>query len=108
MEFISGGFYKATIHRVVQPPEDQRGYTRLGIFYFANPNNDMVLETVAGSPVLEKLGVRRSFINDKAPTAGEWLKGRIAAYGKTQLKKSQQQDNVEEEILNGAVVRHYN
>ncbi|KZT08200.1 Clavaminate synthase-like protein [Laetiporus sulphureus 93-53] len=29
MEFLSGGFYKPTIHRVVQPPEDQRGRTRL-------------------------------------------------------------------------------
>ncbi|KAI0689337.1 hypothetical protein BC835DRAFT_1308410 [Cytidiella melzeri] len=107
MEFISGGFYKATIHRVIQPPEDQRGYTRLGVFYFTNPDNDMVLETVAGSPVLERIGVRRSFISDKAPTAGTWLKGRIAAYGKSQLTKSQK-EGVEEEILNGAVVRHYN
>ena len=107
MEFISGGFYKATIHRVIQPPEDQRGYTRLGVFYFCNPDNDVVLETVTGSPVLERLGVKHSFIDDKAPTAGIWLKGRIAAYGKTQLQQSKQ-DGVEEELLNGAVVRHYN
>ncbi len=107
MEFISGGFYKATIHRVVQPPEDQRGYTRLGVFYFCNPDNDVVLETVADSPVLEKLGIKRNFIDGKAPTAGTWLKGRIAAYGKSQLKQSEQ-NGVEEEVLNGAIVKHYN
>ncbi|KAI0089616.1 hypothetical protein BDY19DRAFT_993195 [Irpex rosettiformis] len=107
MEFISGGFYKATIHRVIQPPEDQRGYTRLGVFYFCNPDNDVVLETVSGSSVLERLGIKRSFIDDDTPTAGTWLRGRIAAYGKTQLSQGQQK-GVEEEVLNGAVVRHYN
>jgi len=32
MEFLTGGAYKATIHRVIQPPEDQRDRARLGVF----------------------------------------------------------------------------
>ena len=40
MEFLSGGYYKATIHRVVQPPVDQRGYERLGVFYFCKADDD--------------------------------------------------------------------
>ena len=42
MEFLSGGHYRATIHRVVQPPPDQRGHTRLGAFYFAIPDDAVV------------------------------------------------------------------
>jgi len=32
MEFLTGGAYKATIRRVVQPPEEQRDRARLGVF----------------------------------------------------------------------------
>ncbi|KAG1872948.1 hypothetical protein DFJ58DRAFT_406759 [Suillus subalutaceus] len=28
LNFLTGGYYKGTIHRVVKPPEDQRNYTR--------------------------------------------------------------------------------
>ena len=41
MEFLSGGFYKPTIHRVVQPPEDQRGYERLCLIYFGMAEDDV-------------------------------------------------------------------
>ena len=43
LEFLSGGILKATIHRVVQPPPDQRGYTRLGVIYFAMSDDDVRL-----------------------------------------------------------------
>ena len=43
MEFLSGGFYKGTIHRVRQPPADQQGYPRLGVFYFAAFNPDVAI-----------------------------------------------------------------
>lgn len=107
MEFLSGGFYKATIHRVVQPPADQRGYTRLGVFYFAMPDDDVRLTPVEGSAVLEKYGVQRRFPDSEAPTVGVWRKARTAAYGKTELKKGAM-DGIEEEYINGVLVKHYN
>ena len=59
MEFLSGGFYKATIHRVVQPPADQRGLIRLGMYYFALADDDVKL-TPVDSPVLQRKGSRGS------------------------------------------------
>jgi hypothetical protein len=32
--------YKSAIQRAVQPPQDQRGYKRLGVFYFCYLNDD--------------------------------------------------------------------
>ena len=105
MEFLSGGFYKATIHRVVQPPADQRGHTRVGAFYFAMADDDVVLRPLAESPVLQKAGIVRRFADEDAPTTEEWRRARTSAYGQTELRR---RDNVEEEVINGVVVKHYN
>lgn len=107
MEFLSGGFYKATIHRVVQPPTDQRGYTRLGAFYFAIPDDSVRLSPVEGSPVLQKYGIQRRFSDTDAPTAEVWRKARTSAYGQTSLKTGET-NGVEEEYINGVLVKHYN
>ena len=107
MEFLSGGFYKATIHRVVQPPEDQRGYTRLGVYYFVIPDDNVCLVPVANSPVLQRYGIQRRFPDSEAPTAEAWRRARTSAYGKTDLKKVQE-GAVEEEYINGVLVKHYN
>jgi isopenicillin N synthase-like dioxygenase len=107
MEFLSGGYYKATIHRVVQPPTDQRGYTRLGAFYFAIPDDDVKLVSVSNSPVLQREGIKRRFDDASAPTAEIWRKGRTAAYGQTSLQQGQEK-GVEEEYINGVLVKHYN
>lgn len=106
MEFLSGGYYKATIHRVVQPPPDQRGYTRLGVFYFCMPNDDVKLIPHAESPVLQKHGIYRRCDDADAPTMEQWRKARSAAYGQSELKKKD--EKVEEEFINGVVVKHYN
>ncbi|KAI0752458.1 Clavaminate synthase-like protein [Daedaleopsis nitida] len=106
MEFLTGGFYKATIHRVVQPPADQRGHTRLGAFYFAMADDDVRLKPVAGSPALERAGVVRRFEDETAPTMEQWRRARTSAYGQSELKK--RDDKVEEEVINGVVVQHYN
>lgn len=106
MEFLSGGFYKATIHRVIQPPEDQQGYTRLGAFYFAYPDNDVKLAPVANSPVLEAHGIQRKWTDAAAMTSEEWRKSRTAAYGMSKLKPGHD-IGIEEEIINNVVVKHY-
>ncbi|KZT08059.1 Clavaminate synthase-like protein [Laetiporus sulphureus 93-53] len=106
MEFLSGGFYKATIHRVVQPPEHQCGYPRLGLFYFAMPDDDMRLLPHVESPMLQKCGVKRRFEDADAPLMETWRKGRASAYGQTKLQKKD--DKVEEEVITGIVVKHFN
>ncbi|KAI0797310.1 hypothetical protein BC629DRAFT_1502893 [Irpex lacteus] len=107
LEFLSGGFYKATIHRVFQPPEDQRGYERLSLIYFGYPDEDVKLLPASGSPVLETNGIRRRFEDEKAPTMSSYRKGRTAAYGTSVLKKSEE-EGVEEEVVSGVIVKHYN
>ncbi|KAF5325264.1 hypothetical protein D9619_009988 [Psilocybe cf. subviscida] len=108
IEFLSGGFYKATIHRVVQPPPDQQSYTRLGMFYFAMANDDVKLAPLMQSPVLQRVGVTRSAAGVDAPTMEAWRIGRTAAYGVTELKMADKEKGIEEEIISGIVVRHYN
>jgi isopenicillin N synthase-like dioxygenase len=34
LNFLTGGFVKSTIHRVVVPPKDQQHVDRLGLLYF--------------------------------------------------------------------------
>ncbi|KAJ3746561.1 Clavaminate synthase-like protein [Lentinula detonsa] len=109
MEFLSGGFYRATIHRVVQPPPDQRRYTRLGIFYFCMTDDDVKLAPLVASPLLQRIGFKRWFEKDEdAPLMVDWRKARTSAYGQTTLSKSDKEDKVEEEVINGVLVRHYN
>ncbi|KAH9934534.1 Clavaminate synthase-like protein [Epithele typhae] len=108
LEMLSGGFYKAAIHRVVQPPPDQRGRTRLGAFYFSLPDDPVRLVPLAQSPVFSRAGVevKRRCADADAPTAAAWRAARVMAYGQTVLTK--REGNVEEEVVNGVVVKHYN
>lgn len=106
MEFWSRGFYKATIHRVVQPPPDQRGYTRLGVYYFVSPDDDTPLSPYTESPIVQKRPVYTRLDEANPPTAGAYRKARISAYGQSELKKGE--NNVEEEMLTGVLVKHYN
>ena len=106
MEMLSGGFYKGTIHRVVQPPADQRGCERLGVFYFALADDDVRLVPRIESPVLQRVGVQRRVADDDAPTMETQRKARTAAYGTSTLKK--RADGHEEEELAGITVKHFN
>ncbi|KAI0783196.1 Clavaminate synthase-like protein [Abortiporus biennis] len=107
LEFLSGGYYKATIHRVIQPPKDQRGHTRVGAFYFVMPDDDVKLIPLEKeSPVLQRVGVERRCKDEDAPTTEQWRKGRTKAYGKSNLKKVDG-GKVEEEYINGVLVKHY-
>ncbi|KAG5351981.1 hypothetical protein C0989_004275 [Termitomyces sp. Mn162] len=107
LEFLSGRFYKGTIHRVRQPPADQRGLTRLGVFYFALFDDDVKLVPLQESPVLQRVGIIRRTPDDRAPSMGTYRKGRIAAYGQTVLKEGKEK-GVEEEEVAGVLIRHYN
>ncbi|PIL37656.1 hypothetical protein GSI_01350 [Ganoderma sinense ZZ0214-1] len=106
MEMLSGGFYKATIHRVVQPPPDQRAHARRGAFYFASANDDVRLVPFLDSPVLQREGVRRRIEDGDAPTMAEWRAALVRTYGVAELRR--RDDVVEEQVVGGIVVRHYN
>ncbi|KAG1747855.1 Clavaminate synthase-like protein [Suillus paluster] len=107
MDFLSGGYYKGTIHRVVQPPVDQQNHTRLGVFYFSMANDDVKLMPMVESPVLQRVGIQRRCDDSQAPTMEQWGKARTMAYGFSKLESGKEK-GVEEEIINGVVVKHYN
>ena len=107
MELLSGGFYKATIHRVVQPPPDQRQLARLGVYYFGMADDNVRLAPLGASPVLHRVEEQSAFKSiEEAPLMEEWRKSRTIAYGKSQLKK--REDGTEIEIIEGLEVKHYN
>jgi isopenicillin N synthase-like dioxygenase len=106
MEFLSGGFYKPTIHRIVRPPVDQRPYDRLGVIYFAMLDDDVRLIPFAESPVLQKLSIQRRYRDDLAPAMETWRRNMTISYGQVDLKKGPEED-VEEELVNGIIVKHY-
>ncbi|PFH51150.1 hypothetical protein AMATHDRAFT_143235 [Amanita thiersii Skay4041] len=108
MEFLSGGFYRATIHRVVQPPPDQQQYARLGVFYFCLTDDDVKLAPLSQSPVLQRVGIKRRFSDEEAPTTEAWRRARTSAYGQSELKVAATNKNIEEEYINGVLVKHYN
>jgi isopenicillin N synthase-like dioxygenase len=79
----TGDYFKAAIHRVVQPPEDQRGHNRCSVFYFCVPNDEVVINTLLDeSPVLREAGVQRAHEPQNAPTSKAWSNGRIKITGR--------------------------
>ena len=106
IEMLSGGFYKGTIHRVIQPPADQRGLARLGTYYFALTDDAVKLIPLTESPVLQRVGITRKCEDAVAPTMGAWRRGRVMTYGlKETVKRA---DGDEEQVIAGVVMKHYN
>lgn len=70
----------------------------------------MTDDTVSLAPVVKNLkdGYHLRFNAEQAPTMKELRMGRIRAYGQTILPKNAADKGVEEELVNGIVVRHYN
>ncbi|TBU57580.1 Clavaminate synthase-like protein, partial [Dichomitus squalens] len=106
MEMLSGGYYKAAIHRVFQPPSDQRGYPRLGLFYFAYTDDDVRLVPYEESPVLQRVGIRRQCDDKDAPTMKEWSIIRATLYGNSETTR--QDDGMEVQMVDGLVIKHWN
>ena len=77
LQFLSNGFFKSSVHRVVTPPADQAHLDRYGVLYFVRVRNDAVL-TGAKSEVLKKenmLGRNE----DVVVLAEDWVKARTLA-----------------------------
>jgi len=107
LEFICGGYYPPTRHRVIQPPSDQKDRPRLGVFYFAMTDDDVKLVPHLESPVLKRTGIRRLCEDKEAPTMEQWRTSRTTSYGQVPLSASKEK-GVEEEVVNGVIVKHYN
>ncbi|KAJ4354048.1 uncharacterized protein N0V89_005781 [Didymosphaeria variabile] len=104
LEFLTNGFLKSSIHRVVAPPQDQAEIDRLGVLYFVRPEDSIVLNPIQ-SPVLEKLGYTKS--KDESAvgvTAGEWVKARVA---KGVAKGRVRSELNEETIVGGKSAKYY-
>ncbi|KAI1334556.1 gibberellin 2-oxidase [Xylariaceae sp. FL0016] len=90
LSFLTNGFIKSTIHRVVTPPKDQMSIPRLGLLYFSRPGAQTPMKTVP-SPVLDRLGLIPE--EDKDPnkptvTGTEYVRARVKdVHHKTVLDK---------------------
>lgn len=76
---LTGGYIKSSIHRVHAPPKDQAGIDRLGVLYFARPNNQVVLDPIyKDSPLLKKLGYTTNAFTELGQhlTTQQWVKAR--------------------------------
>ena len=68
-------------------------------------DDSVTLAPLIDSPVLKRMGMKL-FDNFNPPTMEAWRKGRTAAYGQSILKPTEK--GVEEEVIHGVVVKHYN
>jgi hypothetical protein len=113
LHFMSGGYFKATIHRVVAPPEDQAHYDRLGLFYFALFNKDVELRPLLESEVVKEAYKGKDFwkeVREKGqpiPTAGKWEEERVRRFGQQHASKGED-GHEEDEVIPGVKVKLYN
>ncbi|KAI1768403.1 Clavaminate synthase-like protein [Hypoxylon sp. FL1150] len=75
---LTGGLIKSSIHRVHAPPADQAHIDRLGVLYFARPNNHVVLDPIPNSPLLQRLGLTTNAFTELGQhlTTEQWVKVR--------------------------------
>ncbi|CDK26589.1 unnamed protein product [Kuraishia capsulata CBS 1993] len=60
LEFLTGSYFKSSIHRVVAPPEEQKDYTRLVLIYFQQPKAGTIVDPeTLNSPKLNRLGLTK-------------------------------------------------
>jgi len=90
LTFLTKGFVKSTVHRVVTPPADQINIPRLGLLYFSRPGANTPMKAVP-SPLLDRLGLLTE--EDKDPnapavTGTEYVRARVKdVHHKTVLDK---------------------
>jgi len=102
LSFLTNGFLKSSIHRVVAPPPDQEHLDRIGVLYFVRPEDKLPLVPVE-SPVLKRLGLESSE-EGEVVTAGEWVKARVAV---NVSGKNGSRDVGEHEIIKGKKTKYY-
>ncbi|KAL4783712.1 putative 1-aminocyclopropane-1-carboxylate oxidase [Aspergillus varians] len=110
LQFMTNGYLKSSIHRVVAPPKDQAHIDRLGVLYMVRIEDDSDLLPINESPVLQKHGLTGNEIlgSDGQPLkAGEWVKQRVIKnLGQSTEKEGDNEVN-DVEILKGVKVKYY-
>jgi isopenicillin N synthase-like dioxygenase len=101
LSFLTNGFLKSSIHRVVAPPPDQAHLDRLGVLYFVRPEDALELRPV-DSPVMKRLGYTKAG-EGEGMTAGEWVKARV----RTNVAKGSQTMQAEQEVIRGVKAKYY-
>ncbi|ORY79788.1 Clavaminate synthase-like protein [Leucosporidium creatinivorum] len=77
LTYLTGGYIKSTVHRVIRPPKDQANIDRLGLLYFSRVANDFDV-AIAPSPLLQRLGIYDPAKVDPNPPKGlEWGRERV-------------------------------
>ncbi|KAF8857022.1 Clavaminate synthase-like protein [Acephala macrosclerotiorum] len=89
LEVISGGHFKATLHKVSEPPIDQQHEQRLSLVLFNGSKGDMRLKPITESPLIQREGFvmkQGLFMQFKklidagvpVPTNKEWREAQIS------------------------------
>jgi len=90
LTFLTKGFIKSTVHRVVTPPADQLNVPRLGLLYFSRPGENTPMKAVP-SPLLDRLGLlteEDKDPNQAAVSGTEYVRARVKdVHHKTVLDK---------------------
>ncbi|KAM7183120.1 hypothetical protein V8F33_013791 [Rhypophila sp. PSN 637] len=113
---LTGGLIKSSIHRVHAPPADQAHLDRLGLLYFARPNNHVVLDPIPNSPLLQRLGLTANAFTELGQhlTTEQWVKARQSQQQRDKVEAKISQEGKYEykekdlEILPGLHARYYN
>ncbi|KAJ5870710.1 gibberellin 2-oxidase [Penicillium solitum] len=79
LTFLTKGFIKSTIHRVVAPPKDQMHMDRVGLLYFSRPGDNLPMRPVP-SPLLQRHGLLSEEDKDPnrpVPSGTDWVRARV-------------------------------
>lgn len=102
MDFVTGGYLRSSVHRVLSPPADQARLDRIGVVYFLRYEDDVALRRV-DSPILKDWGSRSRLGEASGITAGEWVKARTS----DNAKMTAIYLNHEPQVAGGIKVKNY-
>lgn len=88
VEFMTGGYFRSTVHRVVNPPKSQENHVRHSIIYFCKPSWSTVIDPEEiNSPYLQRLHISKPEEWEKI-TYYDWdvEKGRLFGKSKINIK----------------------
>lgn len=78
LELMTGGRFRATIHRDIKPPVDQEKQKRVDVIYFSRPNDEQLMQPL-DSPLLKHLR-RDKPLDDIVYNMSDYLNARKHGY----------------------------